>query len=352
MTEQTETSQDPRVLVIDGETIDLNTDAGWERLQVEACRRVLIEREQARKEAATWKDEAEAAKKALSKIVRHRPAAGGHMHRPSSAWPAVRLAAEALSEVERLRSRGGEIGRLHQRLDRAGVMSVDDLGKRLSALDRLEWLLAERLHVAASVGDACGQLLSALGTEVDEGEVRDATEEELDQATAPLGLLAELVGQVEGALRQEREAHAVTRSELRAHEGALDAIRATCVQAGIPEETTSEAGTTTRWSTPHLVERLAEGQRVSIGVDHGNGPDREVAVSVWRSGVDPETMRQAMAAEHRRLEAELAARQTEQQTPDLLTRVRQAARAALDEGSHVAVARLLELEARLTSSSI
>ncbi len=105
--------------------------------------------------------------------------------------------------------------------------------------------------------------------------------------------------QLQANLREEREAHAVTRSELRAHEGALDAIRATCVQAGIPEETTSEAGTTTRWSTPHLVERLAEGQRVSIGVDHGNGPDHEATVFVWRSVADPEALRRAHDQEER-----------------------------------------------------
>lgn len=46
------------------------------------------------------------------------------------------------------------------------------------------------------------------------------------------------------------------------------------------------------------------------------------------------------------------ARQTEQQTPDLLTRIRQAVQHALDGGSHMAAAKLLELEARLTSGAL
>lgn len=40
-------------------------------------------------------------------------------------------------------------------------------------------------------------------------------------------------------------------------EGALDDIRAACIAAGIPEETTTDTGTVIRWSTPALVDRMA-----------------------------------------------------------------------------------------------
>jgi hypothetical protein len=44
--------------------------------------------------------------------------------------------------------------------------------------------------------------------------------------------------------------------DLAEHIAALDEIRAACIAAGIPEETTDATGTTTRWSTPHLVREL------------------------------------------------------------------------------------------------
>lgn len=46
-------------------------------------------------------------------------------------------------------------------------------------------------------------------------------------------------------------------SDLHEHVAALDEIRATCIDAGVPEETTDESGTTTWWSTPHMVRELA-----------------------------------------------------------------------------------------------
>lgn len=198
-----------------------------------ALHRALEERDHARKEAET-------AKKALAKIARGHPASASGYGGPSPHWGAERLAAEALAEIGRLRSRGAELGRLHKRLDLAAVPS-HDADRHLSVTERVERLLGERLHTALSVGNACGTLWDALGNQVGEAELRTATQEELDQATAPTDLLCRLASEVHDRLRGGADAVQEHAQAVLERGWMLSEHREICIEAGLEDDDRSTA---------------------------------------------------------------------------------------------------------------